>query len=229
MKDLLLSALFIFLPLVSAAAETLILLPSSPELSSEGLPKGWEPLTFKKIERHTHYEWSAQEHAVHAISSSSASGIIYRLNLDPAGSPLLRWRWRVPHALPKGNELSKAGDDYAARVYVTFRYDPSKAGAGMRLKYGIAKKMYGEYPPHSSLSYVWASKEEPEAIIVSPYTDKAMMVLLQKGAKNAGTWQDQEVNVVDDYQKAFGSKPPIRARIAIMSQESDGSDSNRSG
>ena len=55
-----------------------------------------------------------------------------------------------------------------------------------------------------------------ESIIVSPYTDRAMMVLLQKGAKNAGTWQDQEVNIVDDYQKAFGSKPPIRARIAIM-------------
>jgi hypothetical protein len=76
--------------------------------------------------------------------------------------------------------------------------------------------MYGEYPPQSSLNYVWASKEDQGSIIVSPYTDRAMMVLLQKGAKNVGTWQGQEINIVDDYQKAFGSKPPGRARIAIM-------------
>ena len=35
-----------------ASAETLSLLPSSPELTADGLPKHWEPLIFKKIKRH---------------------------------------------------------------------------------------------------------------------------------------------------------------------------------
>jgi hypothetical protein len=54
------------------------------------------------------------------------------------------------------------------------------------------------------------------------------MVLLQKGAKNVGTWQDQEINIVDDYQKAFGSKPPIRARIAIMNDLDNAGESSTS-
>jgi hypothetical protein len=29
-------------------------------------------------------------------------------------------------------------------------------------------------------------------------------------------WRDEEVDMVGDYEKAFGAKPPLRARIAIM-------------
>jgi hypothetical protein len=53
-----------------------------------------------------------------------------------------------------------------------------------------------------------------------------MMFLLQKGPKNVGTWQDQEINIVDDYQKAFGSKPPMRARIAIMNDSDNTGESS---
>ena len=216
LKDLLLAALFLFLPLTAAAAETLSLLPSSPELDSEGLPKGWEPLTFKKIDRHTRYEWTAPEHAVHAVSSSAASGLIYRLDLDPARFPVLRWRWLVPQAMRKGDELSKAGDDYAARVYVTFRYDPSRAGAGMRFKYGIAKKLYGEYPPHSGINYIWANRLPKGGSTPNPYTDRVMMLAVRSGDADAGKWLSEEHNVLDDYRRLFKEDPPRLAGIAVM-------------
>ncbi len=178
----------------------------------------WKPFYFPKIKKHSVYtiQKDGERHYLKAESNASASAIVYKDSFNVYDYPRIRWRWKVNSVYVKGDARSKAGDDYPMRVYVMFEYDPDTAGRFEKLKYGLAKKMYGEYPPHSSLSYVWSSKEGPESIVVSPYTDRAMMVLLQRGARNVGTWQEQEVGIVEDYQKAFGANPPLRARIAIM-------------
>ncbi len=190
----------------------------------------WKSLTFPKIKKHTVYtiQHDGERHYLKAESNASASAIVYHDPFNVYDYPRVKWRWKVNNVYVKGDIRTKSGDDYPIRVYVMFEYDPDKAGTFEKIKYGLAKKRYGEYPPQSSLSYVWASKEEPESIVVSPYTDRAMMVLLQKGAKNVGTWQDQEINIVDEYQKAFGSKPPIRARIAIMNDSDNTGESSTS-
>ncbi len=190
----------------------------------------WKPFTFPKIKRQTIYsiQKDADRHYLKAESNASASALVYKDSFNAYDYPRVKWRWKVDALYVKGDAKTKSGDDYPLRVYVMFEYDPDKAGVFEKMKYGFAKKIYGEYPPQSSLSYVWASKEEPESIIVSAYTDRAMMVLLQKGAKNVGTWQDQEINIMDDYQKAFGSKPPVHARIAIMNDSDDTGESSTS-
>ena len=43
------------------------------------------------------------------------------------------------------------------------------------------------------------------------------MVILQQGDSNSGKWIEQEVNIVEDYHKAFREDPPVTASIAIMS------------
>jgi len=178
----------------------------------------WKPFFFPKIKKHSVYtiQKDGERHYLKAESNASASAIVYKESFNVYEYPHVKWRWKVNNVYVKGDARTKAGDDYPLRVYVMFEYDPATAGTFEKLKYGFAKKIYGEYPPHSSLSYVWSSKEEPESIIVSPYTDRAMMILLQMGAKNVGTWQEQEIGIVGDYQQAFGAKPPLRARIAIM-------------
>jgi len=62
--------------------------------------------------------------------------------------------------------------------------------------------------------------------VVSPYTDKAMMVLLEKGSSKAGTWVDEEIDILADYQKAFKTMPPARARIAIMNDSDNTGESS---
>lgn len=47
------------------------------------------------------------------------------------------------------------------------------------------------------------------------------MILLQQGRENVGKWVEQEVNIIEDYQKAFGEKPPLEASLAIMSDSDD--------
>ncbi|HTY20934.1 MAG TPA: DUF3047 domain-containing protein, partial [Geobacteraceae bacterium] len=101
-------------------------------------------------------------------------------------------------------------------VYVTFQYDPERAGVGERLEYGIAKALYGKYPPDSTLNYVWTGQNIAERIITSPYTDRAKIIILENGKSTIGTWIEETVDILGDYRAAFGKEPPPTAGIAIM-------------
>lgn len=97
--------------------------------SSTGLPDGWEVLTFPRVSRLTTYtvDGKAAKFWVKEESNASASALIKDLQLDPKAYPILCWRWKVQNIVRKGDELKKEGDDYSARVYVNFGYDPKKA------------------------------------------------------------------------------------------------------
>ena len=178
----------------------------------------WEPVHFPKIKKHSAYEAISENGKTYlkAASDASASGLVYKKTFNIYDHPRLRWRWRVDHVYDKGNTREKSGDDYPLRIYVMFQYDSAKAGLPDRVFYGSAKVLYGQYPPHSTLNYVWASREEEEGIITSPYTDRAKIIILQKGKKKLSMWVEESVTILEDYQKAFGQSPPNMASIAIM-------------
>ncbi|HEX9020106.1 MAG TPA: DUF3047 domain-containing protein [Nitrospirota bacterium] len=188
----------------------------------------WKPFFFPGIQRHSLYtsEKEGDRSVLKAESHASASAIVYRDSFNVYDYPKMRWRWKVMNVYAKGDPRTKEGDDYPLRIYIMFEYDPQKAGIFEKLKYGLAKKRYGTYPPHSSLSYVWASREEPQAVLASPYTDKAKMILLEQGTKKTGTWQDEEVDILADYRRAFGAEPPPRARVAIMNDSDNTGESS---
>jgi hypothetical protein len=178
----------------------------------------WEPLTFPKINKHSTYTIITEkgQSFLKAESNSSASAIIYRKTWNVYEYPCLRWKWKVDNVFKKGDIRDKSGDDYPIRVYVTFQYDPERASVGERLEYGIAKALYGKYPPHSTLNYVWTGQEIAERIITSPYTDRAKIIILENGGSRIGTWVEETVNILHDYRAAFGKDPPQTAGIAIM-------------
>ncbi|PIU99902.1 MAG: hypothetical protein COS57_17560 [Syntrophobacterales bacterium CG03_land_8_20_14_0_80_58_14] len=114
--------------------------------------------------------------------------MVCRRTFNAAETPCLRWRWKVEQLSNRGDPKGKAGDDYSIRVYVMFSYDPTQAILGERLTYGAAKAIYDQYPPHSTLNYVWTGRSISEQIIQSPYTDKVFMVVLEKGKERDGQW-----------------------------------------
>jgi Protein of unknown function (DUF3047) len=178
----------------------------------------WEPLTFPKINKHSTYTIITEKgHSLlKAESQSSASAIIYRKTWNVYEYPRLRWKWKVDNVYKKGDIRDKSGDDYPIRVYVIFPYDPKQADFAERLEYGIAKTLYGKYPPHSTLNYVWTGQNIAERIITSPYTDRAKIIILENSGSRIGTWVEETVNILDDYRAAFGKDPPQTAGIAIM-------------
>ena len=179
----------------------------------------WEPLTFPKIKAHSTYTLVREEGktVLKAESRASASALVYRRTFNIYENPRIRWRWKVEQLSDRGNPKEKTGDDYPIRVYVMFQYDPDKATLGDRLIYGATKTIYGKYPPHSTLNYVWTGHHLPERFIVSPYTEKARIVILEKGRQRVGQWVEESVNVIDDYRQAFGKDPPAIAGLAVMS------------
>ena len=91
----------------------------------------------------------------------------------------------------------------------------------------MARLIYGEYPPHSTLNYVWASTNTGAAIITSPYTDRAKIIPLESGPAKIGTWTEEHVDALGDYIRAFGTPPPGSASLAIMSDSDNTGESAR--
>lgn len=178
----------------------------------------WRPLYFPKIERHATYAVKSDggEQYLRAESKASASALVYKDEFNVYAYPKAGWRWRVDTLSLKGDPQKKSGDDYPVRVYFMFRYDPERATFLEKIQYGIAKKLYGEYPPHSTLSYVWSYAETAATVYESPYTDKAKIIVLRNGGSSLGKWTVEERNILEDYRRVFGKDPPPAAGIALM-------------
>jgi hypothetical protein len=212
---------FLFAVLILASAS--VFADSSatiqPFSSMSGINDGWEPLEFPKIEKHTSYELVTQDgmQVVKATTSGGASGLIARVAIQPSESLVLRWRWKVSNVFEQGNARKKSGDDYPARIYVAFQFQPEKAGFFERAKRQAVEVLFGESLPGNALNYIWANTLPKGEFVANPYTDKTVMIAVNSGTPNVGEWVTVERDIVADYRKAFGEAPPPIVGIAIMS------------
>ncbi len=177
----------------------------------------WKDLTFPKIKRHSTYQIT-EDKTLKAETNNSASGIIYKESFNVYDKQNLEFKWRAENVFEKGDSSKKSGDDYPIRVYVIFEYNEKKASFSKKLKYKAAKTLYGEYPPDSTLNYIWSNKEKMiGSIVSSPYAEEAKLITLQAGKSKLKSWHIEKRNIISDYKKAFGKEPPKIASIAIMS------------
>ena len=184
----------------------------------QAMPDGWKPLTFKKIPKHTSYEVVKDGGVtiVKAISEASASGLTKPVVIDPKEYPIVRWRWKVDNVLKGSDVTLKEGDDFPARLDITFAYDPDKVSFGKKLKFKAGQVIFGDIPI-GAINYVWETKAPVGTIIDNAYTDFVKMVVVESGPQKIGMWIDEERNIYDDYKKAFGEEPPMINGVAIMS------------
>ena len=216
---ILIGLVFLIVAVRSHGSETILeIAPFSKSAPGGALPDGWQPQTFKKIDKHTNYELikDGDTTIVKASAKASASGLTKPLDLDLKDFPILEWRWKVANVIAKGNPKSKAGDDYPARIYLTFKYDPARVSAWQRTKYGLAKSLYGSYPPHAGINYIWETKLAVGTVVPNAYTDRLRMIVVESGTTKLNEWQSYRRNVYEDYKQAFGEEPPKVSGIAIM-------------
>ena len=183
------------------------------------LEDGWEPMEFPKIDRHSRYQLTDDdgEQVVKATTDNSASGLIARVSVEPGDSLILRWRWKVSNVYEQGNARRKEGDDYPARIYVAFEFEPDEAGFFERAKRKTVEVVFGEELPGNALNYIWANRLPVGEIVANPFTDTTMMVAVNSGVTNTGEWVTVERDIVADYRKAFDREPPKLVGVAIMS------------
>jgi len=188
----------------------------------------WKPLTFRKIDRHSSYKTAEVngDKVLKTESQNAASALVYKKTFNVRNYPVVRWRWKIQQVYEEGNAKTKAGDDYPIRLYIIFEYNPDEAGLIRKAKYATARKIHGQYPPDSTLNYIWANRDHDEKILTSKYTDRAKLVIRRTGNKHAGEWVKEKVNIVDDYKAAFGEEPPAIATIAVMNDSDNTGESS---
>lgn len=181
-------------------------------------PQGWKPLIFEKITEHTQYDLvkDEQQVVVKAISRQSSSGLTREITIDPKKYPVIEWRWKVENILQKGDVAQKSGDDYPARLYITFQYDSSQVGFFEKAKFETIRLIYGQYPPIGAINYIWESKSPIGTMVPNPFTDRVYMFVTQSGSAKLNQWVTEERNIYEDYKNAFGEDPPNISGIAIM-------------
>ena len=186
---------------------------------SKVLDAGWNELHFPRISKATEYRLVADgsEAVLTAHSQQAASALLHAVDIDPVAFPRLQWRWRAQQ-LPAGGDISRRqGDDYAARIYITFAEDPAELSWTERLAYEAAGLLYGAYPPLRAINYVWATQAPVGTMTASVFQPRAMMFVIDSGSQYLGQWRQTERNIVADYRAAFGRLPPHISAVVVMS------------
>ena len=77
----------------------------------------WDPHRFSGETRYRLIN-TADGEAVEAVcDDATASGLFYREPIDLTRTPVIEWRWRILDPISVGDPMTRAGDDYAARLY----------------------------------------------------------------------------------------------------------------
>ncbi|MFT7130179.1 MAG: hypothetical protein ACI89U_002301 [Gammaproteobacteria bacterium] len=157
----------------------------------------WQERSFVGNTRYRIVEMDGEK-VLSASTRSSASALYRELDVDVEKTPILSWSWRVENVYNIDDPERKAGDDYAARLYVVVKY--------------------GFFPWQTrALNYIWCNKQTPKTSWPNPFSKKAIMIPVRCGIQGLGQWHQESVNVAEDYYRFFGHKIDKAHGVAIMS------------
>jgi hypothetical protein len=183
-----------------ARAQTAVLeaMPFSSLKAGAALPEWLKAYAFPNRPKHTEFALVEDEGrtVLRARSSASTSGLARALAVDPRRHPILAWRWKVMNLIARSDMASKAGDDFPARLYLSFE--------GNR----------------RALCYVWDARQPAGTVVANPYSDRVQMVVAESGPAHLGRWRSHERDWVADYRRGFGAEPP-RIEAVIVSADTD--------
>lgn len=209
---------------ITAAAGEADITRFSQAQSGIEMPEGWQPMAIpRKAPGRFSLVRDKDVTVLRAETIATAAMLNYRLRVDPASRPLLNWRWKVDHVLAKADLGIRAGDDFAARVYVFFDVPLESLPFTARAKMHLAKLIYGTELPIASLCYVWDNKHIVGTSVWSAYTDRVRIIVLESGPEKTGQWVTETRDITADFKAAYGNDPPAVTAIAI------GNDSDQTG
>lgn len=165
--------------------------------------KRWEETSFKG---HTQYQVQNNNGTgvLRAYSRGAASAIGKRVQIDLTVTPYLNWTWKVDRNLEGIAETTRAGDDFAARIYLVKR-------AGILGRNSKA------------VNYVWSSNQVAGSSWPNAYTPKnSKMIAVRGSGTPISQWVTEKRNVAEDFQRLFGARVNSVDVVAIMT-DSDNS------
>lgn len=201
---------------IGAAAERSGIAPFSTAAPGVELPRGWERLVFPDIRPPELALVEDGGSTVLRVTAADAAGsAAHRMHADPARTPVLAWRWKVDRVVAKADLARKSGDDYAARLYVTFDVPASSLPLADRARIQLARLVYGTELPTAAICYVWDNRHPVGTSAWNPYSTRVRMVVLRSGDGEAGRWKEESRDLAADFRAAFGGEPPTITGVAV--------------
>jgi hypothetical protein len=167
-----------------------------PDIFSKAVIPLWQERTFKG---HTDYTFIHEDDALvlKAHCSSTASAFYRWAEVDLTKTPILHWSWKVDNIHAGLDDISKKGDDFAARVYVVYK---------------------GKMPwSVNALNYVWANVKEVGSFWPNAFTKRAVMIAQKSGAPTKkDIWIDEFRDVRQDFKRYFDMDINRIDGVAVM-------------
>jgi hypothetical protein len=206
-----------------ARAAEPVRLTFAPPVEAGTPPPGWEALTFPRVARHSRYTVvrEGQDFVLRAESEAAASALYRPLDLDPKVHRVLSWRWKVEGVLDRSDPRRKAGDDYAARVYVAFGYDPAGASAWERAPLRRAAALLRPLPARDG-----AELRVGEPAAGGHRARQRLLRARQDGGgperrRGRGAVVTERHDIYADYRRIVGGEPPRIVGVALMTDTDD--------
>lgn len=187
--------------------------------ASGKVPAPWQVVQLNNKIPPTQYHLRTWEKvtAIEAKADRSMALLARPITVDLNQTPVMCWRWRVDEVLRGADLATRAGDDYAARVYVSFALPPDEIGFILRGKLALARRIYGDAVPDAALNYVWDNRYPVGTRHPNAYTDRTRIIVAESGNARAGQWVVARHDLQADFIAEFGSKEARAIQLAIAS------------
>ena len=185
------TVLILSLALGRAAADTIF-----SDDFSHGISNSWNNVAFFKTPTDYRACHDGTNSYLLAVADKSCSALSVKLDVQPPGDLILRWRWRIDGVNTNGSERELSKFDHAARVFVAF------------------DTLIG---PPRTLNYLWANVEPVGTTLEHPKSSRAELIMLESGNAKAGQWVSEQRDVTADWNKAFpGKAMPKIVGLGVM-------------
>lgn len=117
-----------------------------------------------------------------ASANVTASAFATKLDIKPASTMTIHWRWKISSCPANGSEDKLATFDHTARIFVAF------------------DTFIG---PPRTINYVWANNAKTNSTFDHPSSARSKFIVLASGSEKAGQWLLEQRDLKKDWQRLF--------------------------
>jgi hypothetical protein len=169
--------------------------------------------------------------ALRVQADASYGNLVHEL--PPGDAPrLLQWSWRLQQPNTAVDLRTKAGDDSAVKVCMSFDLAADRVPFVERQLLRLARSRAGQALPAATLCWVWGQAEPVGAVLPNAYTRRVRYLVLRNAQSATGVWLDEKRDVAADFRRAFGDEvaageplPPLTAVIVAGDADNTGGSS----
>ena len=168
-------------------------------------------------------------HVLRVSTQDAYGNMVHTLHLSASPDLQLQWRWRVDQLIDKADIKTRAGDDAALKLCISFDFDKSQLSFGERAKLRLGKISTGEDIPAETLCYVWDNKQPVGSVLHNAFTHRMRYIVLQSGSTHKGQWVAEQRNLTSDYLQAFGDESQAMPTIIGVTVSADSDNTHGEG